>query len=225
VQAVILTPRFQNPTGCAVDGTRAAGLREILDAHPGVLVIEDDHGGLIAGVPVWPVSPGRDRWAYVQSVSKSLGPDLRVALLTGDDGTVATVAARQSAGPGWVSHLLQRLVAEILDDPATPGTLQRAVDSYAERRTELIEAFAERGVSSTGRTGINVWIPVPEEEPVVAAMAGAGYAIRAGERWRLGTPPAVRVSVSALGRDRIGDVADIVAASIGAAGRRVTRSG
>lgn len=225
VQAVILTPRFQNPTGCAIDRTRAGTLRQVLDGHPHVLVVEDDHGGLTAGVPLWPISPGRARWAYIQSVSKSLGPDLRVALLTGDDRTVAMVAARQSVGPGWVSHLLQRLVAEILDDPTTPAMLQRAIDSYAERRMRLIRALAERGIEATGRTGINVWIPVPEEEPVVAAMAGAGYVIRAGERWRLGTPPAVRVSVSALAADRIGEVADIVAAAVGAGGGLVTRSG
>lgn len=226
VDAVILTPRSQNPTGAVMDSRRAGQLRAVLDRNPGLLVIEDDHGGLISGAPLALVGPGRDRWVYLQSVSKSLGPDLRVAMITGDERTVTAIVSRQSVGPGWVSHVLQRLVAAILGDPDTAPLLERAVETYAVRRGLLIEALARDGIEARGRSGINVWIQVPEEEPVVSAMAAAGYAIRAGERWRLGTPPAVRVSVSGLEVDRIAEVAEIIAAGCGGARASVrTRSG
>jgi hypothetical protein len=39
---------------------------------------------------------------------------------------------------------------------------------------------------------------VPEEAPVVAALAHAGWAVRAGERYRLRSGPAVRVTIAAL---------------------------
>ena len=44
-RACVLTPRAQNPTGAAFDEKRVRALRQVLDAHPDVLVIEDDHAG------------------------------------------------------------------------------------------------------------------------------------------------------------------------------------
>jgi hypothetical protein len=45
---------------------------------------------------------------------------------------------------------------------------------------------------------LNVWIPVPEETAAVAALAQEGWAVRAGERYRLRSGPAVRITVAAL---------------------------
>src|SRR5205085_5716673 len=44
-EAVVVTPRAQNPTGAALDRARATQLRSILRSHPDVLVVEDDHAG------------------------------------------------------------------------------------------------------------------------------------------------------------------------------------
>jgi len=45
---------------------------------------------------------------------------------------------------------------------------------------------------------MNVWIPVREEVSVVTSLATQGWAIRAGERYRLSSPPAVRINISTL---------------------------
>ncbi len=197
-KAFILTPRAQNPSGAALDRKRATELRHVLTAFPEVVLIEDDHAGPVSGAPAITLSAGREYWATVRSVSKSLGPDLRVSAMAGDALTVARVQGRQSLGPRWVSHILQDLVAMLWADAATPAMLQKAAATYASRRRGLIEALAHHGIGARGRSGLNVWVPVAEEAAVVNAMASKGWAIRAGECYRIKSAPGVRVTVSTL---------------------------
>jgi len=198
VDAFIMTPRAQNPTGAALDAPRARELRAVLARHPDVLVVEDDHAGPVSGVPAVSLCDDRARWAIVRSVSKSLGPDLRLAILAGDATTVARVEGRQSVGTGWVSHLLQDLVTALWSDAATEAVLERAAKTYAARRAALLRALSAQGIDAHGRSGLNVWVPVPEEAAVVTALAQAGWAVRAGERYRLRSGPAVRITIAAL---------------------------
>jgi DNA-binding transcriptional MocR family regulator len=197
--ACVLTPRAQNPTGAALDAVRARDLRACFGGHPEVLVVEDDHAGPVAGTPAFTtVHPSRSRFAVVRSVSKWLGPDLRLALLAGDSTTVARVRGRQAVGSGWVSHVLQEAVARLWTDRGAAPRLRTTARTYADRRKGFIRALADRGLAAFGRSGLNVWVPVPEEGAIVSALAAAGWAVRPGERYRLLSPPAVRVTVAAL---------------------------
>jgi hypothetical protein len=54
------------------------------------------------------------------------------------------------------------------------------------------------GIAAHGRTGLNVWIPVREEARTVRGLADRGWAVAAGERFRIATPPAIRVTTAAL---------------------------
>ncbi|MEA2625368.1 MAG: hypothetical protein QOD06_1413 [Candidatus Binatota bacterium] len=218
-EAFILTPRAQNPTGAAVDDERAGELRRVLDRHPRVLLIEDDHAGPVAGAPAVTLSADRGRWAVVRSVSKWLGPDLRLAILAGDPTTVSRVEGRLSVGSGWVSHVLQEIAAFFWTDPATRRLLARATATYAERRRVLLAALAARGIEARGRSGLNVWIPVREESPVVTALADDGWAIRAGERFRLRSGPAVRITTATLGPRDAERVADALHRALAGDGR------
>ena len=201
-RAVILTPRAHNPTGATLDEGRTAELSALLEAREDVLLIEDDHAAGVAGVPAFSVgSVDRPNWATVRSVSKSLGPDLRLAVLAGDATTIARVEGRQLLGTGWVSGLLQQVVAAFWSDAATHERLERAEEIYSARRRFLIDALHEHGIGAHGSSGLNVWVPVGEEAPVVATLLQRGWAVMAGERWRLNTPPAIRVTTATLRPD------------------------
>ena len=208
-KALVVTPRAQNPTGAAYSPRRARELRTLLAQRPELLVIEDDHAGAIAGAEYRTlVDKTREKWAVVRSVSKSLGPDLRVALLASDAQTHARVEGRQTLGIRWVSHILQRLVVAIWRDRA-PLRAQRV---YAERREALLRELRARGIAAHGISGLNVWIPVAEENAVVQALLQKGWAVKAGERYRIAAPPAIRVTISTLEPREAARLADDLAA-------------
>lgn len=198
VAAVVLNPRGQNPTGAALDEERAAALRQVLDDRPEVMVVEDDHLGPIAGAPRLTLTAGRGRWAAARSLAKSLGPDLRLAVLAGDPDTINRVRGRQLVGPGWVSMLLQRTAATLWSDPKVIRGLEKATATYSERRERFVAALAEHGIEVEAPTGLNVWIPVPDETSVVQALLAEDWAVMPGAPFRLQAAPAIRVTTSSL---------------------------
>jgi DNA-binding transcriptional MocR family regulator len=116
-----------------------------------------------------------------------------------------------------VSTLLQRLVVRLWRDPAVVERVAAARDSYERRRRALLEALAERGVPAYGRTGINVWVPVPDETRAVTLLRDAGYAVAPGSLYRLSTRPGIRITISPLADEDIPPLADAVAHAVGGA--------
>jgi DNA-binding transcriptional MocR family regulator len=220
VSAAIITPRAQNPTGAALDPERVREIRGLLKHYPHLMLIEDDHAGPVAGAPALTLcDASRLRWAVVRSLSKSLGPDLRLALVTGDEMSIARLEGRQRLGAGWVSHLLQQLAVAFLTDPNTRRAVNKAEQSYAHRRHALLDALAEKEIEAQGRSGFNIWIPVPEEFAVVQSMLAAGWAVSAGERYRIKSRPAVRISIGDLMPGEAKRIAGDLAHSLAPQGR------
>jgi DNA-binding transcriptional MocR family regulator len=211
-RALVVTARAQNPTGAAVGAARAEELRAVLGGHPETLLIEDDHGHAIVDLPLHPLAGTTRHWALVRSVAKAYGPDLRLAVLTGDEVTVDRVHGRQRLGPGWVSRLLQRALVRLWAEGAVDVPAVAA--AYRSRREALIGALAERGVRAHGRSGLNVWVPVPDETGAVARLLHAGWAVAPGARFRAAAPPGIRVTVSTLAPEETGAVAEAVAAAV-----------
>jgi DNA-binding transcriptional MocR family regulator len=197
-KAVIATPRGQNPTGAAVDDGRARSLREVLGRRPDVLVVADDYVASVAGAPFFDLHSASPRWSVIRSLSKVLGPDLRVAPMAGDALTISRVEGRQLLGPGWVSHLLQQTAAHLWASAATKKLLARAERTYAERRTALIEALAEYGITAQGSSGLGVWVPLTEEAAIVQLLLERGWAVSPGERYRFNAPPGIRITTTDL---------------------------
>ncbi|GAA2269969.1 aminotransferase class I/II-fold pyridoxal phosphate-dependent enzyme [Streptomyces atrovirens] len=215
-RALIVTDRAQNPTGAALGAARARALRRVLADHPETLLIEDDHGHHIVDLPLYALAGTTRSWAFVRSAAKAYGPDLRLAVLTGDAVTLDRVRGRQRLGPGWVSRIVQRAVVRLWSEGAVDPAAVAA--RYGRRREALIGALAGCGVAARGRSGMNVWVPVPDETGAVARLLHTGWAVAPGARFRMNAAPGIRVTVSTLTEDEIGPLSEAIAAAIGPAG-------
>ncbi len=207
LSAVVITPRAHNPTGAAINASRATALSKALRKYPATALILDDHAGLVAGVPFHTVEAPGPRWATIRSLGKSFGPDVRVALVAADQQTAHMVSTGISNGPGWVSFVMQRLAAFLLADDATQILVARTAASYEERRARLVTALAARGVEASAASGINVWIPTLHEPTAIEQARRAGFAIRGAASYRIASPPAVRATISNLTLSQIDELA------------------
>jgi DNA-binding transcriptional MocR family regulator len=221
VRALVVTNRAQNPTGAALAADRADALRNLLAARADdLLLVEDDHCAGISGASLHTLTGSTNHWAFVRSASKAYGPDLRVAILTGDRRTVERVHGRLRLGPGWVSHLLQDLAVSLWSNDAATRLIHMAEERYTGNRTRLRAALAERGVAAHGRSGLNVWVPVPDETVAITRLLNAGWAAAPGTRFRIRTPPGLRITVTDLAADEIDPLGDAVAEALRSTGRR-----
>jgi DNA-binding transcriptional MocR family regulator len=167
--------------------------------YPDVLVIEDDTGGMATNDALRSiVDTARPRWAFVRSFSMIFGPDLRTAIVAADLTTLARLEGRQWLGAMWVSHILQRLTLMLLTDERAMMRVREARRAYEVRRKRLVEALAAHAIHSSSRSGFHVWIPVRQEAATIAALQAVGWAVAAGEPFRLQTPPGIRITASRL---------------------------
>ncbi len=179
---MILTPRAHNPTGCSLSARRAAALQNILARYPQVLVIIDDHFALLSSSPRQPViAQTTQHWAVIRSVSKALGPDLRLAIVASDSSTSAKLRLRLNAGSQWVSHLLQDLVYACLTDPEYQHRLAQTRLFYATRQQKLARALQQYGIAISPGDGVNAgsrWTPIAGL-PRLRWQNPAGWYVRA----------------------------------------------
>jgi len=234
--ALFLQPRAQNPTGIAMSARRAEAIAGILGrtatgqtgTRPGTIVIEDDHANDISSAPL--LSVGRwipERTVHIRSYSKSHGPDLRLAAIGGSGDVVNAVANRRLLGPGWSSRILQALLLELLRDPSTAGTTERARAAYAERRRLVSDVLHRQAVTVTGNDGINLWMAVRDERSAVVGLAARGIGVAPGGPFLVradGDFLRVTVGLLAGAADRVTDIAEHLAQAAHLDGGRSHRS-
>src|SRR5690554_3524827 len=178
--AIILQPRAHNPTGASMPAERAAELAALLGGR-GVVVIEDDHSGEISSAP--DVSLGSwipDQVLHIRSYSKSHGPDLRIAALSGPADLIDKVVARRMLGPGWTSRMLQTILHDLLSDATSLAEVAEARRSYAARQKALADALNGLGLPVRQADGINAWLPVIDEQSAIVELAASGIRVAGG---------------------------------------------
>src|SRR5699024_7826656 len=124
--AIFLQPRAQNPTGVSLTSKRACQLADVIRCSSAML-IEDDSTGAIASSPALSLGHWLPKQAiHVRSFSKSHGPDLRIAAMSGPADIIDEMTAKRRLGQGWTSRLLQRVLLSLLSNPQALATVAHA---------------------------------------------------------------------------------------------------
>lgn len=225
-QAVIITPRAHNPTGCSLSAQRAQEIQRVLGDFPHVLVVIDDHFSLLSGQPYYnAIPPTTAHWAIVRSFAKFLGPDLRMALVAGNPQTSQRLSQRLASGTSWVSHILQDMAQQALTSAEGQRTIAAAGAHYRQRNGLLLAELQRHGVACSAEyDGLNVWLALrqPADE-LVTLMMRRGWLLRPGQIYSLGQDNhAVRLTPAALDEQQVAALAADLADALRQCGNALT---
>lgn len=206
--AFIFQPRTHSVTGRHVGARRLQELATVL-AGSETLIIEDDGVGDVSIHP--PISLGTtmpERVVHIRSFSKSLGPDLRIAVLSAPAKVIRQIQSYRSFSSGWTSRLLQAATAWLLEDPATARSLADARGLYAQRRRTFLDCLAQQGIAMSETDGLCIWIPVESEQYALVTLASHGIAVLPGSKCSLRPTEHIRLATAILaeGHQRVAAV-------------------
>jgi len=208
--AFLFQPRLHSVTGTTVSASRLHQLGDVLEGSD-TLVIEDDGVGDVSAAP--PHSLGgrfAERTIHIVSLSKSLGPDLRLAVLSSSAPIVDQIQSYRSFSAGWTSRILQSAAAWLLRDPATWRLIGEARAIYQQRRDALADALCERGMAIPPGQGLCLWVPVVSEPFAMVTLAARNIAVNPGSKFSVLPSSHIRVATSTL-VDRCEEAADAIA--------------
>ncbi len=196
--AFLFQPRLHSVTGQTVTLQRIEALAGVL-AESDTLIIEDD--GLADISAERPVSLGKrfpDRTVRIVSFSKTLGPDLRLAVLSGSASIVEQIQSYRAFSAGWTSRVLQAAVAWLIRDEETSQIVAAARATYQERRDTLARELRERDVQTMPGSGLCLWVPVQSEPFAMVTLAARNIAVVPGNKFSILPSAHIRVATSKL---------------------------
>jgi GntR family transcriptional regulator/MocR family aminotransferase len=145
VDAVLVTPAHQYPTGAVMSGARRGALLDWLRRHETV-AIEDDYDAEFRydRAPVGALQ-GMDpeRIVYAGTASKTLAPAMRLGWLVLPPRLLDGVQHQQRLVDFGVSRIEQHALADFLSRGELDRHLRRMRALYRERRDALVEALSD----------------------------------------------------------------------------------
>jgi GntR family transcriptional regulator/MocR family aminotransferase len=167
VDALVLTPAHQHPTGAVLAGERRRGLLDWLRRRD-VVVIEDDYDaeyrydraavGALQGLDP-------DRVVYAGSASKTLAPALRLGWLVVPPSMVAAVADEKDLADCGTAQIEQHAFAGFLSRGELDRHLRRMRARYRRGRDRLLAELAHALPEATVRgiaAGLHATVELPD---------------------------------------------------------------
>ncbi|HYB28184.1 MAG TPA: PLP-dependent aminotransferase family protein [Solirubrobacteraceae bacterium] len=185
VDAVVLSPAYQYPTGTVLAPQRRARLITWARRR-GAIVVEDDYDAEYRydREPIASLQGlAPDCVAYVGTASKTLAPALRLGWVLVPSHLVGEMAAQHGVARALPSVLMQATYALLLERGEIDRHLRRTRRRYQARRNALITSLSERlPQASVGGTAAGLhmiaWLPEGTDENAIAdAAAERGVAV------------------------------------------------
>lgn len=214
VDAVLVTPAHQFPTGAVLAPERRLALRDWA-RETGALIFEDDYDAELRydRQPVGALQGlAPDTVIYCGSASKALGPGLRIGWLVCPPGWIEDVADEKRAEDRGSPILDQLTFATLVESGRFDRHLRRLRSSYRARRDALAHSLARLAPHAT-LTGIAAGIQAvatlpdgADEQEVVTAAAKRDVGLYAMSDYRANPvpgPPALVLGYARLSESAI----------------------
>ena len=186
VDAVVLSPAHQYPTGAVLAPERRSELIAWARRH-GTLIVEDDYDAEYRydREPIAALQGlAPECVAYVGTATKTLAPGVRLGWVLVPSHLVGEMAEQHGVARAVPSVLMQAAYATLLERGEIDRHLRRTRRQYHARRNALIDALGRRlpEVSVAGAAaGLHLiaWLPEHSDEAAIAdGAADRGVAIR-----------------------------------------------
>ena len=197
VDAVVLTPAHQHPTGVVLSGERRTALLGWLRER-GAIAIEDDYDaeyrydraavGALQGLDP-------ERVVYAGSSSKTLAPALRIGWLVVPPALVEPIRAEKLLADRGTARIEQLALADFLRRGDLDRYLRRMRVRYRARRDALVAAVEEELPEATIRgiaAGLHATVELPagaDERAIQAEAARRRVLIAVMSDARIGAAP------------------------------------
>jgi GntR family transcriptional regulator / MocR family aminotransferase len=178
VDAVVLTPAHQHPTGVVLTGERRTELLAWLRDHDAI-AIDDDYDaeyrydraavGALQGLDP-------EHVVYAGSASKTLAPALRLGWIVLPASLVAPMSDAKRHGDHQTDRIEQHAFADFLVRGELDRHLRRMRASYRTRRDALVAALAEELPDTTVSgiaAGLHATVRLPDSDDEAAIVAEA----------------------------------------------------
>lgn len=147
-------PNFSNPTGELVSLPRRIALLEAARAARAVLVEDDPYGALYYDGPPLPTlfdleagdgdeGPYRGNVLHLGTLSKSIGPGLRIGWAIGDAAIVEAICLAKQGSDIGTGSFAQAVALELLEAGVDRAVHDRMIATYRARRDALAAAARE----------------------------------------------------------------------------------
>jgi GntR family transcriptional regulator/MocR family aminotransferase len=184
VDAIVLTPAHQFPTGVVLAPERRAAL-VAWARRRGTLLVEDDYDaefrydrepvGALQGL-------APDHVVYAGSSSKTLAPGLRLGWMLAPAALVPGLAAARLRADRGSPVLDELALADLLERGEVDRHLRRARRRYRARRAALLDALGRelpRATVGGAAAGLHALVVLPPEvDPAEAVQAARALGVR-----------------------------------------------